>query len=328
MQKPERFEYAQIVRFLASLDGRLPEVATRLYGEWSDHEVMDLHRSRDQTRVTVNLPCLTGPEGVLPHYFQDALRQSSIERQDDSFFAFLELFNSILLLKRYRVDQYSSLTATTEAEQLGDIDFSAFYPGVDGLFAVPWQRRQSLLRLHPQLKVETTNTSGIHRILSDYFSLDIRVAKQPLCRQVLPQDCLWKLGQQASFLGQSAILGFSVMQKDTVTAIHIRVTTKQQWQLLQQDNSRVSALYHLASLLIRSGPVRCYADVPGYLLDDPVLGSAMSDSPTLGQKNCRLGQYQVFRPQQCGSLMVSIQLLCDEQSPDFCFSQQRPYLQS
>ncbi|MGI9274845.1 MAG: type VI secretion system baseplate subunit TssG [Endozoicomonas sp.] len=298
LRRPGLFQFSQAIRLLLSVDGKLPEVKTRLYDCWSNSEVLAVERGEPEPRVTANLECLTGARGVMPHYFQDALRQASIERQDDGLFALVELFNQSLLLKRFLVERYSSLPVMVEAlEQQEALSDSAFLD-LNGLHGRSFRQSAVLFRFHSRLKVVSTHHGGIERILSDYFSMPVRIRRNHLLRQPLDESSVWRLGPAGMALGHGMVLGQAVMLQGAEVSVHIQVFTRTRWLEINNSRELINEFYTLARLLLRADPLRCRVDLAGHLLS----------APSLGGEGFRLGQYQILRPEQCTGRTVSVLL--------------------
>lgn len=299
-ESPELYEFCQLMRILKLDSGQFPGIRTLLFDRLAPDEVVSLKQDQEKHWVTTNLTCLNGPKGILPHYFQDALRQTSIERQDGGFFAFVEQLNASVLLKRFFIDRYSSLPMMVEAILDGGAEVSDFFLDFNGLFTWPLASGLTMLRYHSRLKMETSHSIGIDRVLSDYFSLPISIQRGHLLRQALTEESQWQLGRHDNSdirLGQAMLLGCSAMLSGAEISMHVAVVNQSQWQRLQRDQELVNALHAMGRLLLRADPLLCWADVSCEHLSAPRLGQGF-----------RLGQYQVLRPDQCHGRTVSVRL--------------------
>ncbi|MFK0573533.1 type VI secretion system baseplate subunit TssG [Endozoicomonas sp.] len=303
LKHPERFEFRQVLRILLATEGVLPRIRTSLYSHQSNQEVFALETTEHQTAMTANLPCLTGPKGIMPHYFQDALRQVHIEQQQSGLFAFIELFNGLILEKRFAVDQYASLPMMlerfnhTEKWPRSFLDINGLSQSTDSVIS-----NQALLRFHSILKVKTTYIGDLERILSFYFNLPIKVRRGHLSHYTLGQDLCWHLGSNANhLLGTGLILGRSITinEMPCTILININATSKSLWYKLKNNQQLINSLYNYGSLLLNCVHLQCYAELPGYLLEAPVLSAG----------RIRLGQYQILRPEACHK---TIQVLLTE----------------
>ena len=284
---------------LLAIDGKLPRILTSLYGHQSDQEVFALDATENETVVMANLTCLTGPKGIMPHYFQDALRQVHIEQQESGLFNFIELFNRTILEKRFLIDQYASLPMMLERiHQLGKwpgsfLDINGLSQSVDSVFA-----NLTLLRFHSILKVKTTYIGDVSRMLSFYFNLPVKVRWGQLSHYTLNEDQCWCLGFKTSnLLGRGLLLGRQVMTNDMSCTIHVSVNSRGLWHKLKTKNT-INSLYSYGYLLMNCTTLKCYAEIPGYLLEAPVLSAG----------RIRLGQYQVLGAQSCDKKKVHVLL--------------------
>ncbi|MBO9480944.1 MULTISPECIES: type VI secretion system baseplate subunit TssG [Gammaproteobacteria] len=298
-KQSERFEFRQVLRILLAIDGKLPGILTSLYGYQSDQEVFALNATDNETVVMANLPCLTGPKGIMPHYFQDALRQVYIEQQKSGLFNFIELFNRTILEKRFAIDQYASLPMMLERiHQLGKwpgafLDINGLSQTTDRVFT-----NLTLLRFHSILKVKTTYIGDLSRMLSFYFNLPVKVRWGHLSHYTLNEDQCWHLGYKTSNpLGRGLLLGRQVMTNDMSCTIHVSVNSRGLWQKLKTKNT-INSLYNYGYLLMNCTTLKCYAEIPGCLLEAPVLSAG----------RIRLGQYQVLGPQSCDKKKVQVLL--------------------
>lgn len=283
---------------LLAIDGKLPGIVTSLYGHQSDQEVLALDTTDNETVVMANLPCLTGPEGIMPHYFQDALRQVHIEQQSGLFY-FIELFNRTILEKRFSIDQYASLPMMLERiHQLGKwprafLDINGLSQSSDSVFT-----NLALLRFHSILKVKTTYIGDLERMMSFYFNLPIKVRWGHLSHHTLNKEQCWCLGFKTSnSLGRGLILGRQIITNDMSCTIHVSVNSRDLWHKLNAK-STIDSLYSYGYLLLNCTTLKCYAEIPGDLLEAPVLSAG----------RIRLGQYQVLGPQSCDKKKVQVLL--------------------
>ncbi|WP_066017533.1 type VI secretion system baseplate subunit TssG [Endozoicomonas atrinae] len=295
----ERFEFRQILRMLLTIDGKLPRILTSLYGHQSDQEVFALDTTDNETVVMANLPGLTGPKGIMPHYFQDALRQVHIEQQQSGLFAFIQIFNTILLEKRFLIDQYASLPMMLERiHQIGKwsgsfLDINGFSQSTDSVFT-----NLALLRFHSILKVKTTYIGDLDRMLSFYFNLPIKVRWGHLSHFTLSEELRWCLGfNTGNLLGRGLLLGRQITVNEMPCTIHVSVNSRSLWHKLKIKNT-IDSLYNYGYLLLNCTTLKCYAEIPGDLLEAPVLSAG----------RIRLGQYQVLRPQSCHKKTVQVLL--------------------
>ena len=289
-QHCQRFEFRQAMRILLAT-GQSQKLATSLYAAQSDRQVLALEKSGQHSTLTVNLPCLTGPRGIMPHYFQDALRHVHLEQQQPGLFAFIELFNSLILAKRFAIEQYSSLPMTLERlhrdRQWPDafLDITGLSPVASGAMS-----HLSQLHCHSLLNIKSTYTGDLGRMLSSHFDLPITVQQARLTYYRLSDDLLWSLGGNNNCrLGHGLILGQFVSTCEPPSSIHLRIGDRDLWQKLQANQGLINELHSHASLLLNCTTVKCHVAVPASALDPLVL--------TAGK--ARLGQYQVLRPEAC-----------------------------
>ena len=286
----ERFEFRQAMRILLAT-GQSLKLATSLYADQSDQQVLALEKSGRQSTLTVNLPCLSGPRGIMPHYFQDALRHVHLEQQQPGLFAFIELFNTLILEKRFAIEQYSSLPMTLErlhrSGQWPDafLDITGLSPVSNGAMT-----HLSQLHCHSLLNIKSTYTGDLGRMLSSHFDLPVTVQQARLTYYRLSDDLLWSLGgNNTCRLGHGLILGQFVSTCEPPSSIHLRISDRDLWQKLQGNQELINELHSHARLLLNCTTVKCHVEVPASALDPLVL--------TAGK--ARLGQYQVLRPETC-----------------------------
>ncbi len=286
----ERFEFRQALRILLAC-AQPVKLATSLYANQSDRQVLALTNSGQHSTLTVNLPCLSGPQGIMPHYFQDALRHVHLEQQQPGLFAFIELFNTLILEKRFAIEQYASLPMMLEqferSEQWPDafLDTNGLAPANNGAM-----NHLGQLRCHSLLNIKSTYNGDLGRMLSRHFNLPITVQPGNLSRIRLSDDLCWHLGfNDTCRLGHGLILGRSVLVTEPPSAITIRVDNCNLWQKLQTNRRLIKELHTHTSLLLNCTNLKCHAEVSASTLTPPVL--------TAGKT--RLGLYQVLRPQTC-----------------------------
>ena len=286
----ERFEFRQAMRILLA-NGQPLKLATSLYAAQSDRQVLAMEQSGQQSTLTVNLPCLSGPCGIMPHYFQDALRHVHLEQQQPGLFAFIELFNTLILAKRFAIEQYSSLPMTLEHLHRSGQWPDAFLD-LTGLSPVSGMAHLSQLHCHSLLNIKSTYTGDLGRMLSSHFDLPITVQQARLSYYRLSDDLLWGLGGNNSCrLGHGLILGRFVSTCAPPDTVHLRISDRDLWQKLQANQGLINELHSHASLLLNCTTVKCHVELPAWALDPPVLSAGKA----------RLGQYQVLRPETCSN---------------------------
>ena len=288
----QRFEFRQAMRILLAT-GQPLKLATSLYAAQSDRQVLALEQSGQHSTLTVNLPCLSGPCSIMPHYFQDALRHVHLEQQQPGLFAFIELFNTLILEKRFAIEQYSSLPMTLERLHRSGQWPDAFLD-ITGLSPVSAITHLSQLHCHSLLNIKSTYTGDLGRMLSSHFDLPITVQQARMSDYRLSDDLLWSLGGNSTCrLGHGLILGQFVSTCEPPNAIHLRISDRNLWQKLQANQGLINELHNHASLLLNCTTVKCHVELPASALDPLVLSAG----------KVRLGQYQVLRPETCSHIV-------------------------
>lgn len=286
----ERFEFRQAMRILLA-NGQPLKLATSIYAAQSDRQVSAMEQSGQQSTLTVNLPCLSGPCGIMPHYFQDSLRHVHLEQQQPGLFAFIELFNTLILAKRFAIEQYSSLPMTLEHLHRSGQWPDAFLD-ITGLSPVSGMAHLSQLHCHSLLNIKSTYTGDLGRMLSSHFDLPITVQQARLSYYRLSDDLLWSLGGNNSCrLGHGLILGRFVSTCAPANTVHLQISDRDLWQKLQANQGLINELHSHASLLLNCTTVKCHVELPARALDPLVLSAGKA----------RLGQYQVLRPETCSN---------------------------
>jgi len=271
-------------------------------------ELVSVEVEQTQVRVTVNTPAISGPQSVLPDYFQESLIDGKTQG-DTRMATLLGLFDDQYLSLRRLLDQRSPMAIRFEdqvsAGQKGFQDDAVFFSSLAGISqsSIPPQKLVQYLAL---LSPRSRGLRGMRDMLSDYLGLQVMVSSVFAEPVILSPETTTRLGArdgQRNSLGGTLMLGTrSAFYFRRLLAV-IYVKSRSQFEMLKRDDNLVTEVRELIRIYSRSSvPVRIMVSVVREFLSPPVLSS----KPALG---FRLGQTTVLDPLRVPKARVTPELL-------------------
>jgi predicted component of type VI protein secretion system len=271
-------------------------------------ELVKVEVGRTQVRVTVNTPAISGPQSVLPDYFQESLIDGQTQG-DTRMATLLGLFDDRYLSLRRLLDRRSPMAIRFEdqvsAGQEGFQHDAVFFSSLAGISqsSIPPQKLVQYLAL---LSPRSRGLRGMRDMLSDYLGLQVMVSSVFAEPVILSPQSTTRLGArdgQRNSLGGTLMLGTrSVFYFRRLLAV-IYVTSRSQFEMLKRDDTLVREVRELIRIYSRSSvPVRVMVSVLREFLSPPVLSS----KPALG---FRLGQTTVLDPLRVPKARVTPELV-------------------
>lgn len=291
----ESYQFSQVVRVLISISDKAIVTKTKNSGRYQSNEVYSIRETDDEIEIVPNVTSLTGVKGILPHYFQDALRLMSSDKQSYSFHEFVNIFNSILLEKEHRANTYESLALYFELDKYRDLEYNKHFLDMTGLsfFYNDFNMRFSNSLSH--LSFIKHNFFGIDRLMSCYFNIPIKIVREKINLKNIERGFQWSLGKKNTILGGPVILGKKVAMAGNSIIVHIKINTSERWNVVQNDTNLKNELARLCQLFLSTAEVKFVADISYEVLENPRLNM-----------NFRLGQYNVFKPYHNQEDIVSV----------------------
>ncbi len=176
--------------------------------------------------MVVNFMGLTGPQGLLPLYYSELIRER-VRQKDRTLIAFFDLFNHRMISLFYQAWEKYRFTVAYER---GERDrFSHHLLDIIGLGTQGLQDRQSvaddsLLFYSGLFALKTRSAVTLERILQDYFDAPIAVeqfvgAWQPISAD--DQCCFNEYDSFSEQLGIGAVVGDEVWDQNSRVRIRI-----------------------------------------------------------------------------------------------------------
>ena len=237
---PYEFKFFQLMRLLERLHPERTQVGGfnspfREIVRFSIHQNLAFPASQiqeiqwDESKapvVVVNFFGLTGPSGVLPHYYTETIRDR-LRLRDHTMAAFFDMFNHRMVSLFYQAWEKYRFTVAYER---GERDrFSHILGDIIGIGTVGLQRRQqvsddSLLFYSGILSMHTRPAAGLQQILWDYFNVPVEIeqlvgAWYPL---EIPNQCKFDRANTISEqMGVGAIVGDEIWDQQSGVLIRL-----------------------------------------------------------------------------------------------------------
>jgi len=270
--------------------------------------VAAVEESQGNTEVYLNTPSLTGPQSVLPDYFQNSI----IDRMahgDHRLLRFLRLFDDRMLnlnrLLSYRSPLAIRYESQREAVAAGDVSDSSYFSAAAGSYKShipPEQLFQYLAHLMPRFRA----VRGMRDMLTDFVGLKVTVSvsiEEPI---MLPESSVSRVGSVSGHLNR---LG-GVLMLGTQSNFYFRrliavlhVDSKGSFNSLIRDKTMTLEVKELVRLYTRTSvPVRIMLSCARKYLSTPQLPSGTNPG-------FRLGHTTVLDPQRKPEEVIQTELL-------------------
>jgi type VI secretion system protein ImpH len=166
-------------------------------------------------RLLVRFLGLLGPNGPLPLHLTEYVRQR-LRQGDTTFSRFLDLFHHRLLTLFFRA--WAQGQPTVSLDRPRDDRFSQYMGASIGLGMPALRNRDSVLdfaKLHwaGLLARHVRNAEGLRAILCGYFHVPIHVEQFAGHWMLLPETERSRLGMRGCALGQDAVIGAQVYDR-------------------------------------------------------------------------------------------------------------------
>ncbi len=199
---------------------------TRTSLSFPNNEIFSIASGAEQSsampwEMQVNFMSLAGSIGVLPYHYTELILQR-LKQKDESLLQFLDLFNHRTVSLFYQAGTKYSLPIEYERKKLNSnikknkstssqALLSLIGLGTQGLTERLHIKDESLLFYSGLLTQKIRTSSGLKKILSDYFDLPVRIQEFVGHWQELIPDIRTQLASKLEPKGLNASLGQSAM---------------------------------------------------------------------------------------------------------------------
>jgi type VI secretion system protein ImpH len=163
-------------------------------------------------RMFIHYFGLLGPNGPLPLHLTEYARERQRHVRDNTFTAFLNVFNHRLTSLFFRA--WADAQKVLDLDRPGDQRFALYLGSVFGLGMESLQNRDEVpdwakLYFAGRMSNCSRNAEGLQAILQDFFGLKTEIQTMVGRWLDLPADCVCKLGDspETGSLGLTAIVG-------------------------------------------------------------------------------------------------------------------------
>jgi type VI secretion system protein ImpH len=271
IEAPQRFDFFQAVRLRRQMTagttvGDVSDVVrfrTRLSLEFPASAIHDLRWFTDDgasrpPEMTVSFMGLTGPSGVLPRHYTELLIERAVRYKDHTAHAFFDLFNHRLIALFYQAwEKYHFFVAY----ERGDREtFTRYILDLVGLGTNGLQNRlregdqgmpDQALGYYGGLTAQRPHgATALAAILRDYFGTEVEVEQ---CRGrwlvIAPSDRT-RLGLVHCALGNGAVLGHRVWDRQSSFRVRLGPLPKAQFDQLLPNGMAFLALVRFVRFFV------------------------------------------------------------------------------
>lgn len=270
--------------------------------------VVAIEKNQEGARVYLNTPSLTGPQSVLPEYFQNSI-VDGFNRGDHRLRRFLSLFDDRMLNLSRLLASRSPLAIRHETQQqlpsgetVSDSVYFNITTGSYGSHVAPEQLFQYLAHLMPRFRA----VRGMRDMLTDFVGSRVTVSvsvEEPI---MLPDSSVSRLGAghgHLNKLGGVLMLGSqsSFYFRRLIAVLH--VDSKSRFDALVMDKTIILEIRELLRLYTRtSASTRIMLSCARKYLVPPQL-------PTGTHPGFRLGRTTVLDPHRKPDEIIETELL-------------------
>ena len=270
--------------------------------------VVAVEENQGSTEVYLNTPALTGPQSVLPDYFQNSI-VDGMAHGDYRLLRFLRLFDDRILnlnrLLSYRSPlaiRYEVYRESGAGRQVSDSSYFNVATGNYKSRLAPEQLFQYLAHLMPRFRA----IRGMRDMLADFVGLNVTVSvniEEPI---ILQESSVSRLGSASGHLNQlGGVLMLGTQSnfyfRRLITVLH--VDSKRSFDSLVKDKTIFREVKELLRLYTRTSvPVRIMLSCARKYLSTPQL-------PSRTNSGFRLGRTTVLDPQRKPEEVIQTELL-------------------
>ncbi|UJF17205.1 type VI secretion system baseplate subunit TssG [Vibrio sp. SS-MA-C1-2] len=291
---PEKFDFSQAVRILTLLANQQDKNLSLVPESMPDgtiYQVSQFDNNNSKMKLTVGLEALSGCRGIIPDYIYNEMLVR-LHQDEDGLRDFLNVFNQRYLELFSSVELKQNLLLKKESEhreknkfKQTDTFISLFGLATDDQFT----SAISLIRHGLNISSKNRSLTGLKRVLTDYFKLDIQLKVKSSNTFRLSREYQTQLGQclgKNNQLGLGVVLGNHVEQYYQSIDVLISPNSKKQYQQLQNiRNLRRMMLVIINKYLRDSVDVKLYFYVKRAFIDPPQLINNKCGF-SLGEANC------------------------------------------
>lgn len=270
--------------------------------------VAAIEKSQGSTEVFLNTPSLTGPQSVLPDYFQNSIIDR-LTHGDHRLLRFLRLFDDRILNLNRLLSCRSPLAIRYESQRevvaTREVSDSSYFNAATGSYKShlpPEQLFQYLAHLMPRFRA----LRGMRDMLTDFVGLKVTVSvgiEEPI---MLSESSVSRVGSVSGHLNR---LG-GVLMLGTQSNFYFRrlnavlhVDSKGSFDSLIRDKTMIRDVRELVRLYTRTSvPVRIMLSCARKYLAPPQLPSGTNPG-------FRLGHTTVLDPQRKPEEVIQTELL-------------------
>lgn len=204
-----------------------------------------------QAEVTVNFMGLTGPQGLLPLYYTEYVRER-LRQRDQSPAAFFDLFNHRMISLFYQAWEKYRFPISYERgdrDRFSHILLDLIGMGTPGLVGRMPIHDDALIFYSGLLSDNTRSASCLRNLIADYFDVPCEIeqfvgAWYPLSEESLCEfDTADTISEQ---LGVGAIVGDEVFDQQSAIRLILGPLTLRQYRDFLPDGSAYATLQELA----------------------------------------------------------------------------------
>lgn len=257
--QPYRFDFFYTLRKLESINALMPRIGTALkpadepirFGQEPDLGFAPATISKYEltlgkpARMEVRFFGMFGPNGALPTHLTEYARGRLLNDRDPTFVRFADIFHHRFLALFYRA--WSQAQPTVSLDRPKDDRFatyvgSAFGLGTDRVRNGDTIADSAKLFFAGLLSRQVRNKEGLEQILSAYFRVPIRVEEFVGHWLTLPESECSRMSTRSAQLGQGAVLGSRVWDRQHKIRVWVGALSLQQYEDFLPGGTAIEAL--------------------------------------------------------------------------------------
>jgi type VI secretion system protein ImpH len=264
-EEPFNFEFFQLVRLLERMVpdrgpvGRFTppkqEVARFKANPQTAFPASEIQKlefnEAGQAEVTINFLGLTGPQGLLPLYYSEYIRER-LRQRDSTPAAFFDLFNHrmvSLFFQAWEKYRFPIAYERGDRDRFSHILHDLVGMGTEGLLSRSPIHDDALIFYSGLLSDRTRHAAGLRNLIADYFDVPCEVDQFIGAWYPLSEESLCEFDQADSIseqLGVGAIVGDEVFDQQSAIRIILGPLSLSQYRDFLPDGSAYGSLQDLA----------------------------------------------------------------------------------
>lgn len=260
--QPEKFQALQLIRLLSALETKPVRIKSLAQLNFAASEVSSVTQKEKNWEVSCNARNLFGTHGILPINYTEVLIQQQKNKQS-AFLDFLNIINNrYFQLLTAAWSKHKPCLIAEQNEPNRYVNLLDSLSGFAGNNAQKQLNDANLTRLRwaGHWANPIRSAVGLKQIMRHQFGLNAQIEQFIPSQTVLMKEAQTRLSRSNTCnnqLGVNSLIGESSWQLQYRFAVHIQVSSTEEFETLKPTGERIKAIQKWISLYV--GPEQAYS---------------------------------------------------------------------